>query len=112
MASLPWTLRKRLNSLMTNLQGSVLLLITTVNFPRFLLKKTCQSLSTVEFSGYHILKIIRNINPNKAHGHDMISIRMLKIYDEFICETTAMMFRSCLQNGSPQNGKIQCGHCL
>ena len=37
--NLSWTLRKRLNSLMISLQGSVLLLITSVNFPRFLLKK-------------------------------------------------------------------------
>ena len=43
-------------------------------------KKTCQSLSTVEFSTY-ISKIIRNLDPNKAHGHDMISNRMLKICD-------------------------------
>ena len=80
--------------------------------PSILTKKTCQSLSTVEFSTNDILKIIRNLNPNKAHGHDMISIRMLKIYDEFICETTEIIFWSCLQNGSPQNGKIQCSHCL
>ena len=42
-------------------------------------KKTCQSLSTVEFSTYDILKIIRNLDANKAHGHHMICIRMLKI---------------------------------
>ena len=42
-------------------------------------KKTCQSLSTVEFSTYDILKIIRNLDLNTAHGHDMISICMLKI---------------------------------
>ena len=49
--------------------------------PSVLNKKTCQSLSTVEFSTYDILKIIRNLDPTKAHGHDMISIRMLKICD-------------------------------
>ena len=41
MAILSRTLRKRLNSLMTSLRGSVLLLITTVNFHQFLIKKTC-----------------------------------------------------------------------
>ena len=46
--------------------------------PSVLTKKTCKSLSSVEFSTYNILKIIRNLNPNKAHGHDMISIQMLK----------------------------------
>ena len=29
-----------------------------------------------------ILKIIRALNMNKAHGHDDISIRMIKICDE------------------------------
>ena len=39
MANLSNTLRKKLNSLMTSLQGSVLLLITAVNFHLFLIKK-------------------------------------------------------------------------
>ena len=66
--------------------------------PSVLTKKTCQSLSTVEFSTYDILEIIRNLNPNKAHGHDMTSIRMLKICDESICKPLGIIFRSCLQN--------------
>ena len=41
--------------------------------PSVLTKKMCKSLSSVEFSTYDILKIIRNLKPNKAHGHDMIS---------------------------------------
>ena len=43
--------------------------------PSVLTKKTCKLLSTVEFSTNDILQIIRNLNPKKAHGHDMISIR-------------------------------------
>ena len=39
MENLSRTLRKRLNSLMTSLQGNVLLLITTVNLHRFIMKK-------------------------------------------------------------------------
>ena len=49
--------------------------------PSVLTKKMCKLLSTVEFSTNDILKIIRNLNVNKAPGHDMISIRMLKICD-------------------------------
>ena len=67
--------------------------------PSVLTKKTCKSLSSVEFSTYDILKIIRNLYPNKAHGHDMISIRMLKICDESICKPLGIIFRSCLENG-------------
>ena len=93
MANLSWNLRKNL----TSLQGSVLLLITTVNFTRFWLM--CHSLSTVEFTTCDVLKIIRNLNPNKAHGHGMISILMLKICDESICKPLGVIFWSCLQNG-------------
>ena len=67
--------------------------------PSVLNKKTCQSLSTVEFSTYNILKIIRNLKPNKTHGHDMISIRMLKICDESIYIPLGIIFRPCLHNG-------------
>ena len=66
--------------------------------PSDLTKKTCKSLSTVEFSTY-ILKIIRNLNPNKAHGHDMIRIPMLRICDESVCTPLGIIFRSCSENG-------------
>ena len=36
-------------------------------------------LSTVKFVSNDTLKIIKNLNSNKAHGHDNITIRMLKI---------------------------------
>ena len=42
---------------------------------------TDKRLSTIKFVDTDILKIIRNLNLNKAHGHDKISIRMLKICD-------------------------------
>ena len=84
---------------MTSLQGSVLLLITTVNFHQFLIKKTCQLLLTVEFSTYDILKKIRYLDPNKAHGHNIISIRMLKICDKSICKPLGIISWSSLQNG-------------
>ena len=35
-------------------------------------------LSSVTFSKDHIAKFTQNLDPNKAHGHDQISIRMLK----------------------------------
>ena len=41
---------------------------------------TDKKLTTIKFNKYDILKIIRNLNVNKARGDD-ISIRMLKICD-------------------------------
>ena len=40
-------------------------------------------LSSVRLSQDHIAKIIQNLDPNKAHGHDNISIRMLKTCGSF-----------------------------
>ena len=37
------------------------------------------SLSSIQFKDQDILKIIDSLNYNKAHGHDDISIRLLKI---------------------------------
>ena len=40
---------------------------------------TDKSLSNITFTDSDIGKIIKGLDPNEAHGHDMISIRMLKI---------------------------------
>ena len=47
---------------------------------------TASSLESVTISGSDILKTIRSLDIKKAHGHDDISIRMLKICDDAIAE--------------------------
>ena len=64
-----------------------------------LTNKTHESQSTINFSTDDILKIIRNLDPNKAHRHDMISIRMIKICDTSICRPLKLIFQSCLESG-------------
>ena len=46
---------------------------------------TDKHLSTVKFVNTDILKITQNLNPNKAHGHNKISIWMLKICRNSLC---------------------------
>ena len=46
--------------------------------PLTLNKKTNNSISSITFNRNDIATIIRSLDPNKAHGYDMISIRMLK----------------------------------
>ena len=41
-------------------------------------KKTENSISSITFNCNDIATIIRSLDPNKAYGYDMISIRMLK----------------------------------
>ena len=40
---------------------------------------TDKRLSTITFSVQDIGKIVRSLNPNKAHGHDNLSIRIVKL---------------------------------
>ena len=47
--------------------------------PPYLNYKTDNRLSTVSFSIDDIAKILQNLDPNKAHGHDKISIQMLQL---------------------------------
>ena len=45
---------------------------------------TGRRLFSVTFSADDVAKVIQNVNSNKAHGHDNISIQMLKICDDTI----------------------------
>ena len=38
----------------------------------------------LSFSDDQILRILRALDINKAHGHDEISIRMLKLWDKSV----------------------------
>ena len=60
---------------------------------------TENSLASCHFSKKDIVQIIRNIDSNKAHGHDMISIRMLELCGDLICKPLELIFKTCLRNG-------------
>ena len=60
---------------------------------------TDNRLSSVRFSQDDIAKIIQNLDPNKAHGHDNISIRMLKICGSSIYKPLEMIFKQCIETG-------------
>ena len=66
-------------------------LINTINdLPSVLSKKTHKFLSTIHFTSDDILNIIKNLETNKAHGHDMIGIRMIKIFWSFYLQTSGI----------------------
>ena len=60
---------------------------------------TDKRLSTVTFSARDIGKIIQNLDSNKAHGHDNLSIRMLKICGDSVCLPLEMIFKQTLLTG-------------
>ena len=57
-------------------------------------------LNTLNFSNNDTEKIIQNLDPNKAHGHDKISIRMIKICGKSICKPLQLIFSQCIGTGS------------
>ena len=71
----------------------------TSKLPADFLKRTKNFLSTILFTKDDIAKIIKNLNPNKAHGFDMISIRMLKICGDSILKPLELIFKSCIESG-------------
>ena len=53
-----------------------------------------------------ILKVIRKLDQSKTHGHNKISIRMLRLSNKVICKPLHMIFISCLETGVfPIHGK-------
>ena len=60
---------------------------------------TNKTLSNIEFSEDEIFKMIGSLDSNKAHGHDKISIRMLKLCGRSICKPLKLIFENCLANG-------------
>ena len=59
--------------------------------------KTTKTLSSIPVTRADIAKIIKNFDPNKAHGHDMISIRMPKLCCESVLPLLELIFKSCVK---------------
>ena len=59
---------------------------------------TDNSLANCHFSKKDILRIIRKLGSNKAHGHDMISICMLKRCGDSVLKSLEIIFLACLRN--------------
>ena len=54
-------------------------------------------LRSLDLNEGEILKIIRALNINKAHCHDGISIRMIKICDESLLKPLLILFKNSLK---------------
>ena len=57
-------------------------------------------LLTVNFSIDDIAKIIQNLDPSKAHGHDKVSIHMLQVCEKTNCKPLEIIFKQSMKNGS------------
>lgn len=71
------------------------LLETTSELPQSYLL-TNHHLNSVKFDSDKILKIIRSLNVNKAHGWDNLSVRMIKICDDTLIKPLVNIFKCSL----------------
>ena len=55
---------------------------------------TQSRLSSLDFNEDKFLKIIRTLNIHKVHGHDDISIRVIKICDKSLLKPLIILFRN------------------
>ena len=56
-------------------------------------------LSSFQFTAKDIKSIINKLDPNKVAGHNMISVRMIKLRGNSIYKPLEMILKSCLNHG-------------
>ena len=59
---------------------------------------TQSRICTLDFNEEELMKIIRNLKVHKAHGHDDISIRMIKICDKSILKPLILLFENSIKS--------------
>ena len=55
---------------------------------------TQSRLASLDFNEEEILKIIRALNTHKAHGHDDISVRIIRICDKSLLKPLIVLFQN------------------
>ena len=65
-----------------------------------LLETQDETLSSLEIVASDIQKMIKALKVNKTHGHDKISIRMLKLCESAITEKLYLIFKNCLSSNT------------
>ena len=63
--------------------------------PSVLHPKTDKSLSNITFTEKDIEKVVQNLDSNKVHEHNMISICILKICDKSLIKPPQIIYKQC-----------------
>ena len=61
--------------------------------------ETSNKLSTIDTDWKKILKLIQGLVSNKGHGHDGISIRILRLCGSSVINPLSLLFNNCLRDG-------------
>ena len=64
---------------------------------------TQSRIGSLDFNEGEILQIIRALNINKVHGHDDISIRMIKICERSLLKPLIVLFRKSIKSSCCRN---------
>ena len=97
--NLSQTSKKKLNYLTIFFVNQCSLLSNNSVLPTNLPQLTSKCLDSIHFSSSDIVKIISRLDPNKAHGHDMLSIQLIKLRGNSICKPLSIIFKDCLSEG-------------
>ena len=80
---------------------------TTVNnnsvLPMTLNHLTDDKLNSFNISSEVIFQLIKNLDPSKAHEHNEISVKMLKLCAPSLCKPLTLVFENCLASGEVPN---------
>ena len=76
------------------------LLDNNSKIPRNQIYVTDSTLSSLQFEDSDIIKIIRSLDMSKAHGHNNVSIRMLKLCNSAITKPLSIIFRNCISQST------------
>ena len=82
----------------TYFQSQCTVLNTSSVLPDFV-KKTAKSLNEIKFTQNQITDLIRKLQPNKSHGFDGISARILKLADSAISLPLFTIYKDCIDKG-------------
>ena len=85
-----------------NLCFKMLSITNDSSLPRLVVINSESSLSAIHLNNDDILKIIRSLNINKVHGHDNISIgiiKMIKICNKAIVKPLSIIYQNCIDSG-------------
>ena len=78
------------------------LYISTIRIWRFCVWNLFSPIKSSSSSFDHVCVLyiaLKNLDPNKAHGHNMISVRILKTCCESILKPFELILKSCIESG-------------
>ena len=61
---------------------------------------TEERIQSITFSESDVIKIIRTLDVNKAHGHDNISVRMIKLCINSVAHPLTLIFQNSMAAGT------------